>query len=273
MATETRAAPMGEVRIASTAGGGTALTSTATRIPLLRNTKFIEMIPRNFSTAVVVKYNFNPYLYILKTTDLLAAEANITDYSDNAQDNSTSTDVTLSSLGTLAQSDAVYVGSWTPFGGVVIDVDAANGNASVLTVTYWKSDSTWADISATDGTDNGGASMGQDGSVTWTVPSDWVAEALEVAVPSTAHKNLGVLTAPQYWTRWVFSAALDSSTTQNSWTAINRNTDYGEMAAGQSREQGITVGPGGFFSITALTDAGTANLIVNCFTLQPPSRF
>ena len=273
MATEVRAAALGEVRSATTAGGGTALTSTVQKIALLRNTKFLEMIPRNFSTAVVVQYNFNPYLIILKTTDLLAAEANITEYSDNAQDGSTSTDVTLSSLGTLAQADAVYVGSWTPFGGVTIDVDAANANASVLTVTYWKSDSTWADISATDGTDSGGASMAVDGDVTWTVPSDWVAEALEVAVPSTAHKNLGVLTAPQYWTRWVFSAALDSTTTQNSWLAINRSTAYGEMAAGQSREQGITVGPGGFYSVSAKTDAGTANLIINCFTLQPPSRF
>ena len=273
MATETRAAPLGEARSATTAGGGTALTATATRIPLLRNTKFIEMIPRAFAGSNVVQYNFNPYLIILKTTDLLAAEANITDYSDNAQDGSTSTDVTLSSLGTLAQLDAVYVGSWTPFSGVAIDVDAANSNASVLTVTYWKSDSTWATTSATDGTDNGGASMGVDGNVTWTVPTDWQMASLQEAVPATAAKNLGVLTAPQFWTRWVFSAALDSSTTQNSWLAINRDPSYAEMAAGQSREQGITVGPGGFYSIQAKTDTGAASLIVNCFTLMPPARF
>lgn len=262
MATETIAGPQGEVRSASTAGGGTALTTSAARIVLPRNTKQITLIPRNYSTAVVVKWNKNPFLIVLKTTDLLATAGNLTDYSDNAQDNSTSTDVTLSSLATVANKGAVYVGSWTPFSGLEVDVDAANGTASVLTVTYWDG-SAWTDTSATDGTASGGATFAVDGNITWTVPSAWVTASLQEAV-TTALPHTGILTQPMYWVRLAVSAALDSSTTLNSMIAINRDTTYAEIPAGMWWEESITVGPGGYYSITALTDAGTANLVVNC---------
>lgn len=272
MATEVHAGGYGEVRAASTASGGTALTSTAARIVLPKGTNHITMLPRNYaSSAVVVKFNLNPWLLIFKSTDALADMANLTDYSDNAQDNSTSTDVTLSSLGTLAQGDALYVGSWTPFGGLVVDVDAANGNASVLTVHYSKNDNTWADISASDGTDSGGASMAVDGNITWTVPTDWGKIDLKT-LTTTAAKNQGLFTEPEFWVRLSFSAALDSSTTLNSVIAINRDTTYAELPAGTGWEQHITVGRGGHYSITALTDTGTANLIVNCAT-NPGGRF
>ena len=172
MATEILEGPLGEWRAASTAAGGTALTTTALRIPLPRGSKMVQLIPRNFSTAVVAQFNTNPWLTILKTTDLLATAAAITDYSEQAQDLDTATDVDLSSLSTIAALDAVYVGALVPFRGVEIDVDAANVNASVLTVKYWNG-SAWTDITATDGTDSAGASMAIDGNVTWTVPASW----------------------------------------------------------------------------------------------------
>src|SRR3972149_4552495 len=137
MATEILQGPLGEVRAVSTAGGGTALTTTAARVVLPRGTKWLSLIPRALTGADVVQFNFNPWLTIIKTTDLLATQANITDYSDAAQDSSAATDVDLSSLSTLANLDAVYVGSHLPFSGVEVDIDAANGTASVLTVTYW----------------------------------------------------------------------------------------------------------------------------------------
>lgn len=265
MATETVRGPLGEVRSATTAGGGTALTNSAQRIVLPRGAKHMIIIPRNFGGGgVVVKFNKNPFLTIFKTTDALADEANLTDYSDNAQDNSTSTDVTLSSLGTAAQSDFVYVGSYVPFGGVTIDVDAANSTASVLTVKYRKSDNTWATISATDGTDSAGASLGVDGSVTWTVPTDWISCRLRET--GDTKLQIGLATSDMFWTRWEWSGGLDSSTTQNSWIAINRDTTYAEIPDGMGWEEAVTVGPGGIYSITALTDAGTANLIINCAT-------
>jgi hypothetical protein len=267
MATEVLNGPLGEWRSATTAAGGTALTSTAVRIPLPRGTKLMQLIPRNFGgspTAVVVQFNLNPFLTILKTADALVTDP--TDYSEMAQDNSTTTDVDLSSLGTAAQNDFVYVGSYLPFSGVAIDVDTANINASVMTVKYRKSDNTWADITATDGTDNGGASMGQDGSVTWTVPTDWITTSLYGSADTTLRN--GLLTQELYWTRWQFSAALDSTTKQNSWIAINRDTTYAELPAGTTIEQAVTVGPGGIYSVTAKTDTSgaTANLIINCAT-------
>lgn len=260
MSTKTHSGPHGEVRAASTAGGGTALTTTAARIVLPLGTKHMTLIPRNFSTAVVVQFNKNPWITVLKTTDLLADEANLTDYSENAQDGSAATDVDLSSLDTLANENAVYIGSHVPFSGLDVDVDAANANASVLSVDYWDG-SAWSDISPTDGTISTGATFGQDGTITWTVPTDWAAAKLKDIV-STAKTGLGA-GGPLFWVRLTVSAALDATTTLNSILAINRDTTYAELPSGTTWEESIQVGPKGFSSITALTDAGTANLIVN----------
>lgn len=271
MATEVIAAPLGEVRAASTAGGGTALSTSAARIALPRGTKFIRLIPRNFSTAVVAKFNKNPFLTIFKTTDALATPGNITDYSDAAQDSSTATKVTLNSLDTAANLNFVYVGSHVPFAGVDVDVQNTNGNASVLTVKYWNG-TAWTSISATDATASGGNTFAQDGVVSWTVPTDWATARLGRgvgSVGSTGDSVLpahGLLSEEMYWTRWEVSAALDSTTDANSMLATNRSTAYAEIPAGFEWAETITVGRGAFFSLTALTDAGTANLVVNCAT-------
>lgn len=272
MATETIVGPLGEVQAASTAGGGTALTTTAGYIQLPVGTKHIDLVPRNFATAVVVQWLKNPWITILKTTD---AGNVFTDYSYVAQDGSTSTSVDLSSLGTLADGDALYVGSHVPFGGVYIDVDGANGNASDLTVSYWNG--TWAAIGETDNTDTG-AALAVDGTVTWTVPSDWIVAALRRVAsaigtaPAVVHQGARPAMVPEldtlgeklYWTRWEWSAALDASTTLDSMIAINRSTVYHELPSGMAWQEAVTVGPGGISSIQAKTDAGTANLIVDC---------
>jgi hypothetical protein len=203
-------------------------------------------------------------LTVLKTTDLLATKANLTDYSEAAQDGSTSTDVVLSSLDTLANNGAVFIGSWTQFAGLVVDVDAANGTAATLAVHYWNG-SAWADISPTDGTAAAGATFAQDGNITWTVPAAWASASLKAAVP-TAARNVGIFNHELFWVRLSVSAAMDSSTTLNSIGAINRDTAYMELVSGLPWDQSVTVGPGGISSVTALTDAGTANLLVNVST-------
>lgn len=258
MATETLAGPLGEIRAASAAGGGTQASGTALRLSLPLGSKWVSIAPNTFSTAVVLQYNFNPWLTVIKTADLLVTEP--IDYSIEAQDGSTSTSVVLSSLGTAAQGDFLYVGSHTQFSGVAIDVDAANGTASVLTVKYWDGNS-WEDISATDGTDSGGASMATDGSVTWTIPAGWATTRLFDS--GDTDLNIGIGKQELFWTRWEFSAALDSSTTLDSMLSINRSTAYAELASGFAHEQAITVGPGGIASVTLKTDAGTCNAIVN----------
>ncbi len=172
MATEVVAGGVGEIRALSTASGGTALSTTAVYIPLIRGTHHLFITPRNFATAVVAKFALNPYLVILKTANRMGT---VTDYSNYAQDGSTDTDVTLSSLSTLANGDWLLVGAHLPFRGVYCDVDGTNSTASTtLAVHYWQDATTdaWADTSATDGTKSSTA-LDQDGLVYWTVPTDW----------------------------------------------------------------------------------------------------
>lgn len=258
----TAQAGLGARRASSTAGGGTALSTTAGLIGLLQGTKHVQLIARNFATAVVVKYALNPFLIVLKTADALAT---VTDYSTNAQDVSTSTVVTLSSLDTLANNDAVYIGSRTPIRGLSVDVNAANSTTSTLTVSYWNG-TAWTDISATDNTASGGATFAVDGTIVWTVPTDWVKASLADInhVLTTDIGDFAYRANEMFWLQLKVSAALDSSTTLNSIYAMNRSTSYAEIIAG-AQDEHCEWGPDGYGCIEALTDAGTANLIVNCF--------
>ena len=249
---KTQPGGLGEQRSVG-ADAGVAVTTTVFVQPLPKGTAAVELIPRNSgSSALLVKYAVNPQLYVFKTTD---DGVTFTDYSDNAQDDSVSTDVTLSSLGTLAQGDYLYVGAPIPFRGVRIDVDAANANASVLTVKYLNTAGAWVNITATDGTDSGGASMAVDGNVTWTVPTAW-------ALNTLSNTNIG---KKLYWTRWEVSAALDSTTTLNSLLPLNRSTAYRQLLI-NSLPTIFSIIPGLDRSLEFLTETGTANLIVNVFS-------
>ena len=250
-----------EAWAASTAGGGTALTTTAAFAILPDNVSSIELIARNFAGgALVAKFNLCPWLSVLKTTDSLATA---TDYSDAAA-SATTADVVLSSLGTAADGDYLFIGSHIPFRGVKVDMTAMNGTASVLTVKYWDG-SAWTDITATDGTIAGVATFGQDGNVTWTVPTDWAKAALSAGMTGTA-MAIPYRDDALYWTRWEVSVALDATTTAATMIAMNRVTTYAEMIATFSRELRAHKGFGGITAVEALTDGGTANLIVNAFS-------
>ena len=277
MATEIIAAPLGELRASSATGGGTALTTSATTIPLLPGTKFLQLIPRKYAGGCeVIKVATCPYLLVLKTANALASAP--TDYSSEAQDLDASTLVTLSSMG-AADSDnthALYVGATLPFRGVKVDVTATNSTASVLTVKYWNG-SAWADISDTDGTITGGdTTFGQDGNVTWTVPAigTWVADSLVDIGDASSAVGPYVGQEGIYWTRWEVSAQLDASVTIPAFHALSReSTQYWEMISEIPIEMSMTNHLGGIGAVEALTDAGTASLIVNCSAKSPTSRF
>lgn len=263
MATETLPGPIGEVRAASTAGGGTALTSTAVRIMIWPGTKQLELIPQNMAGAKVVQWLPCPWLTVLKTADLLATDP--VDQSFLLQDKLTTTSVDFNSFGVAASGFYIYVGSWTQFSGVDIDIQNTNsGSATTLTVKYRKSDNTWADITATDNTAAASKSFAQDGTVTWTMPTDWIAARLFDT--GDTKLNLGVGREELFWTRWEVSVVFDSTVSANSFTAIPSSTVYAELPAGVGREHSITFGgaSGSISAIQARTDAGTANLIVNC---------
>lgn len=263
------AGQLGEIRTASTVGGGTALTVTPTYIQLPRTTNHIFITPRNFAAScVVAQISLNPWLVVLKTTDAMATAP--TDYSEAAQDALDSTDVDVSALDTLANGDFLLIGSHLPFRGVYVDVDAVNSQGSAtLNVSYWNG--AWTDYSDNDGTFSTMV-FAQDGLVYWTVNSTWRQVSLGElysGCPSLPASTNITLTTPLYWTRWDVSATLaDTSITFNSMVAANRNTNYLELLSGQTLEERIKQGVGGIGCVEARTDTGTANLIVNVATLR-----
>lgn len=256
---ETWAGELGELRAISTAGGGTLLTTVAQLIPIPDASKHLFCTPRNFTTAVVVKIALSPYLLVLKTPDNLATA---THYSQFAQDGLTTTEVNLDALDTLANLDYLLIGSHLPFRGVNVVMNGAklNANASVLTVAYWNG-TAWVTTSASDGTAAAGATFGQSGDVTWTVPAAWTKDTLiNIGTPGSAVINQGM---GLYWTRWSVSAALSAATRATGIVAYNRSTAYSEWLPGQLFQERITKGFQGIAAVEALTDAGTANLVIN----------
>lgn len=263
---EVWAGQLGEHRAASTAGGGTALTTTATFIQLPLKTSHVFITPRNFTaTTLVAKVALNPWLVVLKTTDGMLTEP--TDYSKAAQDASTSTTVDVSSLSTVANGDFLLIGSHIPFRGVYIDVNTTNSaGTAALTVRYWNGGS-WVDASDTDGTFSTMV-FAQDGLVYWAVPSSWrickLSEIYDLAWASNdRYENI-----PLYWTRWEVDVAItDTSVTFYSMVAANRSTSYVELLSGQCLEEKVKHGEiGGIGCVEALTAASTGNLVVNVTT-------
>lgn len=114
----------------------------------------------------------------------------------------TGTGTAAVAIDTLANGDAIYAGFDDLFGGIRIDLDGANVNAvpSVLAAHYWTG-SAWAALTATDGTDAAGATLAQDGAITWLMPSDWATKTI-----TTLHASA------KYYVRLTVSAALTAGT-------------------------------------------------------------
>ena len=270
MPTEILGANLGHQRIAG-ASKGVACTTTAAFTPFHQGTEHIDIVPRNLSTAVVVKYAFCPYLIILKADSADGLGGHLEDNTQVAQDGSTATSVTLSSF---AAGRALYVGSAIPFRGAHVDVDGANSTGStVITVSYWNG-AAWVDTSDTDGTISGGISLAQDGAITWTVPSEWqlatlnqlaagAGETLDSSGQKWSYVNM-------YWTKWTWSHAMDSAVTLDHILGINESTAYAELTDSTAYEGRIHNGFGanGVAGIEALSDDGTANLIVTCSAMN-----
>ena len=265
------AGQLGELRAASTAGGGTSLTTTATYIQLPLKSNHIFITPRSFTaTTLVAKVTLNPWLVVLKTTDAMTTMP--VDYSNAAQDASTSTDVTVTDLNTVANGDFLLVGSHLPFRGVYFDVDDANDAGTATVAVYYWNGNAWANTSATVTGIRSTMVWDKDGLAYWTVPSAWVVGRLVDIYPNidaeTAKKTYA--TMPLYWTRWGVDALLEADgVTFNSMVAANRSTAYAELLSGQCLEQRIKHGEiGGIGCVEALTAASTAKLLVNVSTVQ-----
>jgi len=270
------AGAINEARAASAAGGGTSLSTTLAQVGLPNGTEHVGLIARNFATAVVMKFALNPYLLILKTTDQLATTGNVTDYSSAGQQNpATASSIVLNALDVLANGNALYIGSHLPFRGVAVKMSASvNANASVLAVKYWNG--AWTSVSGfTDGTASGGATFAQDAPISapifWTVPTDWTAVQLNATpgpLPQVFYSDKKL-----YWTRWSVSAQLSATVAANSFFSLNRSTAYAEAPQDSLLQFRTFKGPGGIANVEAKTDAGTGNLIVNCYTDNPVGAF
>lgn len=257
MATGTWGAWLGEVRRAHTTAGGDASSTTPAVIQFPPGTQWVSIEGRNYTTAVVVQWAFVPYLRVFKTADALAT---ITDNSETLQDNSTSTTATLNSWDTAANNHYLYLGAPIKFRGVQVDVVNTNSNASVLSTDYWNG--AWTNAASTDGTINTGASFGQDGAITWTVPSDWTKVDLATAVATTG-AGVRDRAVPLYWVRFKVSAAFDATVSAASIVALAGSTNYLESISARLWQCMVSRGPDGWAGIEHRTDAGTANVIVN----------
>lgn len=265
-----------EGRAVSTTGGGTTLSTTAVLIPLASRGRMsgvgqLNITPRNTAGAAIVKFALTPRISVLIVTDGFAGLPG--DESDDAQDDSVSTDVTISSMPGWPNG-AIYVGAPGEFRGLRADIDAANSNASVLTGDYWNG-AAWANATITDGTASGGATMAIDGDITFTPASAWqVGRLLDILGKNGVAAFQGqpawgsvleIMDRPLFWLRLKPSLALDASTTLNSLMALARTTNYDEIRIDEGVEfegPDINTDVEGLGAVEALVDAGAASLIV-----------
>ena len=271
MATETIAANLGHQRLAG-AANGVALTTTSAFTGLVKGTEYVDLIPRNFATAAVMRYIECPYLVVLLSDRAKSLDIAPTDFTTVAQDGSTDTSVDLSSL---TAGRYLYVGSATRFRGANLDMDGTNSTGSTaLTTKYWDG-STWASLSVTDGTSSS-VSLDQDGSVTWTMPTGslWHSDnlvtiqskvGLSIAGPSGSFKYRDT---QMYWTRWEWSHNLDATVTIDAMLGINESTAYAETTEGLGMGMRVKHGFGGIGGFEMLTNAGTGNCLVVCSSMN-----
>lgn len=110
-------------------------------------------------------------LAVLRTDD--GGETFI-DCTDETADTDPSTYVDLGGLDTWESGGAVYICFSRPISAVKFWIDPDNRNQNVSTVSVWQWNGSWAQVEGiTDGTDSGGATLAQTGSISWTfAPAD-----------------------------------------------------------------------------------------------------
>ncbi|MDA1188804.1 MAG: hypothetical protein O2854_03895 [Chloroflexi bacterium] len=202
-----------------------------------------------YSPSADFQLHLNPALLDVNFYDASATEGQrfikagststlLADLTDRASGTGTGT-----VMDSMTTSDYLYL-CWSDIvGGLYINVKSANGTSNTMVVEYRKNDNTWASLSITDNTDTG-ASLAQDGTVTWTAPTDWKATALggPQGIITNANAAGGTAAAPAgtdpsgtigFWMRVSFSGAgLDSDTEIEEAWSLNKATDRGYFRVG-----------------------------------------
>ncbi len=170
-----------------------------------------------------------------------------TDVTANVTDRSSSTHAGLDAM---AATGILYMGfdNYCPRG-VYFDVGSnVNAEAATLDVEYWNG-SAWTDVAGdSDGSDNGGATLAQDGLYTWTLPAS--ATTTVNGVP-----NL-------HWIRFKPSAALSATVDLDEIIPACADTNYAYMNGGVVYQFSFnTVRDGAFEFDHAATDTLYVNWI------------
>lgn len=137
-------------------------------------------------------------------------------------------------LGSMTASDSLYIGFAGQVGGLEVDMGTANAVAATLAAAYSRGGSGGlATLTVgSDGTAAAGATLGQDGLVVFTDPTDWG--------QATLRAFTGLPTAPvtdaMHWLRLRVSATLTAAIT------ILRLTPIGIEAVGTDSTTAITGG-------------------------------
>ena len=149
------------------------------------------------------------YVWAFVKFDGSAAPPNIPtdgfDYTLEVTDGLTTTSATLNSLNTLAAYECLFICAPVPITKLTWTMGNTNATAAVGTLSYRKSDNSWADTTETDGTISpAGTTLGKTGSMTWSQPSD--------EIPCYMYGQSG------YWYQWKTATQLDSTVTVTSLT-------------------------------------------------------
>lgn len=276
MATEMLPQQVSVGRRITAANGGSAVTTTApVGFGLPPGTKRLDIMCRAVGTATAMAFNFCPWIVVAKSTDGLAAEANFTDYSEECQDGNTSTEAILSSLGTLANGDAVYIASHMPLRGLYAEISQPNGNASVIAAHYWNG-SAWTSLTPTDNTISTGASLGLSaGTIVWTPPAAgaWVESTL-VEIGTVLGTGPSFSKHPStyrgYWLRLSWNAAFDANTRLSALYGLANVSAQPEMLPSLAYQSfGVTRGEGGIGGVEVAIPAGSSGSVtamINAYT-------
>jgi len=136
------------------------------------------------------------------------------DYTDQINDGLTTTFAVLDSLGTIAAYDCVFICVPVPINKLTWTMLTANATASVSLINYRKNDNTWAAAASfVDNTILSAKTLGQNGTMTWTKPTDSMA--------SYMFGRYG------YWYQWGLSSGVLNAQTEvsaitfeSSWNSI-----------------------------------------------------
>ena len=139
---------------------------------------------------------------------------------------------TLNSLPAKSSGGFIYVGANIRFGKIVVDIANANGTDNTLAVEYYdESTGAWTAVAdLTDGTVSGADSFAQDGTIEFTIPSNWnYGKLTDIASAADSVVNA---TTRYFWVRLSWNAAFDSATSTNSILPNIGMTDYSPTHVG-----------------------------------------